>query len=331
MSVVKWLLWPFSAIYWCITSLRNLCFDKGILESTSFNVFVVCVGNLSVGGTGKSPMIEYLIENFRESYNLAVLSRGYKRKTKDFIEVSIRHTAEETGDEPLQFKRKYPNQIICVDADRRNGIRSILKNHPQTEIILLDDAFQHRRVKPDFSILLSTYDSPYFKDFLLPIGRLRESRAGANRADVILFTKCPDKLSVLTKNKIRGQVKPKPTQRVGFSQIKYGRKVISTEKKIDLNTFDDFYLITGIANPHPLLNFLNSHQKTFEHLAFPDHYHFTQHDIEQFESLSKPILTTEKDYVRLLGTLSHELYYLPISVEVDLDLKSVIEDYLTLK
>jgi tetraacyldisaccharide 4'-kinase len=327
MSVIKWLLWPFSVIYWCITSIRNILFDIGILKSKSFDVNVICIGNLSVGGTGKSPMIEYLIEHLKHKYQIAVLSRGYKRKTKGFHEVSAKSTAEEVGDEPLQFKRKFPQQIVCVDANRRNGISTILAKYPKTEIVLLDDAFQHRKVKADYNILLTTFDRPYFSDFLLPMGRLRESRSGAKRADSVIVTKCPSTLTEHQKNNYKQQIKLLNHQHLGFSNIKYSENLKNDSSDLFLSDFDDFILITGIANPKPLLDFLKNRQKTYQHHAYPDHYHFTEKDVRRFNSFSKPILTTEKDYVRLRDSGIKQLYYLPITIEVDIDLISLIENY----
>lgn len=331
MSVIKWLLWPFSLIYLGITSLRNLCYDSGVFQSHSFDVFVVSVGNLSVGGTGKSPMIEYLIQHLSNSYNLAVLSRGYKRQTKGFLEVLTHHSVEDSGDEPLQFKRKFPDQVVCVDVDRRHGISNIMKKYPQTEIILLDDAFQHRRVNPDFTILLSTYDRPYFDDYLLPMGRLRESVAGAKRADAIIITKSPVDLNLNQKESIKSKIQPKSHQFVGFSSIDYADQIIGKTSRKKLSDIDDFILITGIAKPEPLLKYLKAKNKTFEHRAFSDHHHFTEKEINRFRNFSKPILTTEKDFVRLERHLKQKLYYLPISVVIDLNIVPLLEKSMHLK
>lgn len=326
MSFFKWFLWPFALIYQVITSLRNLFYDLAIFKYASYNAKVICVGNLSVGGTGKSPMIEYLIQNLKYEYTVAVLSRGYKRKTKGYKEVKVNHTAEEVGDEPLQFKRKFPDQTICVDADRRNGITNITKKYPKTNIVLLDDAFQHRKVKADFNILLTTYDKPYFKDNLLPMGRLRESRAGAKRADVIIITKCPESLTESQKLKIRNQIELLPNQKLGFSSIKYSENLKNDSSEVPLSSFDNFILITGIAKPKPLIDFLNDNQKTYKHFAYPDHYHFSEKDIEKFKKFDEPILTTEKDYVRLREAGIEHLHYLPISIEVDINLIALIEN-----
>lgn len=326
MSFFKWFLWPFALIYQVITSLRNLFYDLGIFTSASYNTKVICVGNLSVGGTGKSPMIEYLIQSLKYDHRIAVLSRGYKRKTNGYQEVKINHTAEEVGDEPIQFKRKFPNQTICVDSDRRNGITNIIKKYPKTDIVLLDDAFQHRKVKADFNILLTTYDKPYFKDYLLPMGRLRESGAAAKRADVIIITKCPEGLTESEKLKIRSQIKHLSNQKIGFSNIKYSENLKNDSSDLPLSGFDNFILITGIAKPKPLIDFLNNNQKTYQHSAYPDHYHFSEKDIEKFKKFDEPILTTEKDYVRLRESGIEHLYYLPISIEVDINLIALIEN-----
>ena len=325
MQVLKYLLLPFSWLYLLVTSIRNELYDIGLFESYTFDVKVICVGNLSVGGTGKSPMIEYLIKSYKNEYHIAVLSRGYKRKTKGFVEVQSNMTADEVGDEPLQFKRKFESIHVFVDADRKNGIEQIQKQYPNINLVLLDDAFQHRRVNADINILLTTYNKPFYMDSVLPFGRLRESRKGKQRADVIILTKCPNTLSEDEKSKIISKIKPKPNQQVLFSNIKYSDQVYSQKKHLDFTDFDNFYLITGIANPKPLLNHLKLHHKSFEHLNFNDHHQFTSKEINYFKSLSKPILTTEKDFTRLVDVLDKEIFYLPIEVELDKNLNLILE------
>ncbi len=325
MYIFKYLLLPFSWLYILITSIRNAMYDYGFLKSYVFDVKVFCVGNLSVGGTGKSPFIEYLITQYKENNKIAVLSRGYKRKTKGFVEVKSDMTSEEVGDEPLQFKRKFKNAIhVFVDANRKNGIEQILDLYPKTQLILLDDAFQHRRVKADINILLTTHSKPFYNDYVLPVGRLRESRKGKNRADIIVVTKSPDLLTLEEKASIKEQIRPNKNQEVLFSTIKYAEKIFSQKQSLDFNGFDDFLLITGIANPNPLLQYLEKHGKTFEHMNFPDHHQFTSKELNNFQNLSKPILTTEKDFTRLVDNLEKELFYIPIKLELDRDLKSIL-------
>lgn len=327
MAVFKWLLLPFSLIYFIITSIRNFFYDKGIFKSYAFQTKTICVGNLSVGGTGKSPMIEYLIKQYRYDYKIAVLSRGYGRATTGFIEVQAEMTAKEVGDEPLQFKRKFNDINVFVDGDRKNGIQQIEEIYPVIEIILLDDAYQHRRVKADVNILLTTYAKPFYKDFILPVGRLRESIEGKKRADVIIITKCPDELSSDEKKEIKLSVKADKHQNILFSNITYNDKIYNETTSISLKNFDDFYLVTGIANPKPLVKYLSDKQKEFKHLAYPDHHNFKPKEIERLKSLKKPILTTEKDFTRLHEYLQQNIYYISIEVQLDKDLKTILKLY----
>lgn len=328
MKYLKWLLFPFALIYHVILNTRNWFYDTGIFKSYTFKPTIICVGNLSVGGTGKSPMIEHLIKSFGNKSQVAVLSRGYKRKTKGFIEVKSNMAANEVGDEPLQFKRKFDSVGIFVDADRKHGIENILALYPKTQIILLDDAFQHRRVKADINILLTTFSHPYYNDFILPVGRLRESRLGAKRADIVIMTKCPKTLKDTEKQHIKSQLNQIKTKSILFSHIEYSEILKSSKSEINFNAFDDFYLITGIANPKPLLQFLNENNKTFQHLNYPDHHQFSSKELAEIEKLPKPILTTEKDFTRLTDVINRELFYIPIEVKLDKDLTQIINQML---
>lgn len=317
MKFVRFLLFPFAILYDFITRIRNILFDFGILKSTSFPIPVIVVGNLSVGGTGKTPQIEYLIRLLKNKYNLSVLSRGYKRKTEGFVLVNKKHTANDVGDEPLQYFKKFSNVNVAVDENRVEGIQNLIaKNSP--EIVLLDDAYQHRKVKGSFYILLTKYDDLFVDDFLLPTGNLRESRGGAKRADVIVVTKCPLNIKDVEKNIIREKLQ-KYKKEVFFTTISYADK-ISGCYKYTLNQLKEFeiLLITGIANPKPLLTFLTERKVKFKHLKYADHHHFSEKEIEtikeKFNNISankKLILTTEKDYTRLSDKLN-ELSYLEI-------------------
>lgn len=303
-----------------VTSIRNWFFDIGILKSTSFNIPVIAVGNLSVGGTGKSPQIEYLIRLLKEDYKIAVLSRGYKRSTKGFQLVNDTHTAEDVGDEPLQFYTKFKNDVIvAVDADRTNGIKQLLTSDNPPELVLLDDAYQHRKVTASSYILLTKYKDLYADDFLLPTGNLRESRRGAKRATVIVVTKCPENLSEVAQEKIVRKLNLKPNQKVFFTTIVYDENLKGTEKLTITNLQQkEVLLVTGIANPTALLSFLQEKNVNYTHLNFPDHHNFTNQDIKNikksFKELSsqqKVILTTEKDYMRLKDKI-HPLTYISI-------------------
>lgn len=320
MKLLRFLLFPFAVLYDVITRIRNWFFNIGILKSTPFDIPVIAVGNLSVGGTGKSPQIEYLIRLLKDNYKIAVLSRGYKRKTEGFQLVNDTHTAEDVGDEPLQFYKKFKNDItVAVDADRTNGIQQLLQNDIPPQVVLLDDAYQHRKVTASSYILLTKYNDLYVDDFLLPTGNLRESRRGAKRAKVIVVTKCPENLSKAAQEKIVRKINPKSYQKVFFTTIAYDENLKGTEELAvsDLKE-KEVLLVTGIANPKPLLNFLEEKGVSFKHLNFPDHHNFTQQDIENIKksfdelpSQQKIILTTEKDYMRLEGKID-QLNYISI-------------------
>lgn len=327
MKYLRYFLFPFSVVYGCIISVRNFFYNVNIFESKSYAVPIICVGNLNTGGTGKSPMIELLIRTLKDNYQLATLSRGYKRTTSGFLEVETHHTTSEVGDEPLQFKTNFPEINVAVDANRRRGISKLLKTYPKLDLILLDDAFQHRKVKPDFTLLLTTYGDLYTKDFVLPTGNLREFQSGAKRAQIIIVTKCPASLSIEEQKKIFRQLKPKSHQRLLFSTILYSEFVTSKTEKEKLASFNDFTLVTGIANPKPLVSHLKSLDKNFDHIRFPDHHEFSESELESLQKKSK-ILTTQKDYMRLKSKLStDQLYFLPIETQI-LNQPELLEKYL---
>ena len=317
MKFLRFLLFPFAIIYDVVTTIRNFFFEVGVFKQTSFKIPVIVVGNLSVGGTGKTPQIEYLIRLLKDGFKTAVLSRGYKRKTEGFVLLNDTHSAEDVGDEPLQYFKKFNNIDVAVDANRVEGISKLISDK-SPEVILLDDAFQHRKVKGSFYILLTKYDDLFTDDFLLPTGNLRESRRGAKRADVILVTKCPTNLTEVSKNSINQKLKKYNTN-VFFTTISYDEKTSGNKSILvdDLKNHE-VLLITGIANPTPLLSFLSEKNVAFKHLKFPDHHNFTDKEIETIKkeyaglkSSKKLILTTEKDYVRLERNLN-ELSFLGI-------------------
>lgn len=314
MDLLRKILFPFAAIYGLITWLRNYFYDKGIFKSTAFGVPVIAVGNLSVGGTGKSPQIEYLIRLLSPRYKVATLSRGYKRKSKGFMLAGQEATAEILGDEPFQFHSKFPHVAVAVDADRTNGIKQLL-SLAKPDVVLLDDAFQHRRVKAGFYILLTAYGDLYVDDFLLPAGNLRESWRGAKRANVIVVTKCPIDLPARQQNAIRARMRLKPHQELYFSFIDYDDKVYSQDASETVAEIRENkkVLIAGIAKPKPFFDHLGGGSDIV--LEFPDHHRFSENEIAQIkaEAAGKPVITTEKDYVRLKGRLDPgRLFYLPI-------------------
>lgn len=320
MKLLRYLLFPIVPIYYFVTWLRNKLYDFGIKKSTSYNFPVICVGNLSVGGTGKTPMIEYLIRLLQPDHDIATLSRGYKRQTKGFIIADKTSTASSIGDEPFQFYQKFFGLTVSVDADRVHGISQLegLKNPPN--IILLDDAFQHRKVKAGFNILLTSMDDLYTDDILLPTGNLREARRGAKRADVIIVTKCPEDMSKASKAKITRKIMPLPHQELFFGSIGYSEMIKNDVGMLDLKQLKDseFTLVTGIANPKPLVSYLKGMDLQFEHVKFKDHHEFTASDIEALKKKAL-IVTTEKDMVRLQPHFnkSQTLYYLPIEMKIE--------------
>lgn len=318
MNLIRIILLPIVPIYYLVTWLRNRFYDTGIMPSKTYNFPVICVGNLSTGGTGKTPMIEYLIRLLKDEKSLATLSRGYKRKTEGFVLADDNATSDSIGDEPFQFFRKFDNLQVAVDENRQNGIDQLMAQDKKPEIILLDDAYQHRKVKAGFNILLTAYHNLYFKDIVLPTGNLREPRSGSRRADVIVVTKCKKDISEVEKSEIRSRLKLKKHQHVCFSYIDYSNNVISSFDTLDLVTLPNFTLVTGIANAKPLVDFLTDKGLKFDHFEYSDHYNFKESDIKTLAS--KPlIVTTEKDYVRLSNNeiLKNKLYYLPIQIRID--------------
>lgn len=308
------LLFPFSALYGGITSLRNLAYEKGWLESKEYDVPVISVGNLSVGGTGKSPMVEWLVRILKEDYRVAVLSRGYGRKTKGYLEVKEDATPEEVGDEPLQIKRKFPDIMVSVCESRQQGIERLT---PKAEVVLLDDAFQHRKVRPALSILLTPYDQPFLEDYILPAGNLREARSGYKRADIIVVTKCPDRVAYAKLQELQFRMRLLPEQSIYFSNIGYGDQLLGGPDTLPLAYLKDkpFTLVTGIAKAQPLVGFLKKQGFRFEHLAYPDHHRFTQGELDTIAK-KEIVLTTEKDFQRLSHRIDKKaLYYLPIRTE----------------
>ncbi|MNK42220.1 Tetraacyldisaccharide 4'-kinase [compost metagenome] len=315
MNILRKILFPFAILYGFITSIRNFLFDKGILKSTSFDIPVIAVGNLSVGGTGKTPQIEYLIRLLSDKYKVATLSRGYKRKSEGFVLADENSNAEILGDEPFQFYQKFPDVMVAVDANRMNGIQQLLSQNKKPEIILLDDAYQHRKVKAGFYILLTSYGDLYSDDFMLPTGNLRESRSGAERASIVVVTKCPKILTEEEQTEIRLKLKLKTGQQVFFTFIDYDIFIYSKNEKMTIGEIksESKLLLAGIAKPKPFFDYLKN--ESDDCLTFPDHHHFSDADLVAIRNKAngRKIITTEKDYVRLKDSeLLEQLYYLPI-------------------
>lgn len=313
MNLLRKLLFPFAILYGFITSLRNYLYDKGILKSYSFDIPVIAVGNLSVGGTGKTPQIEYLIRLLSPNYNVATLSRGYKRKSEGFILADAASTSEILGDEPYQYFKKFRDIQVAVDADRKNGIEQLLNQKSRPEIILLDDAFQHRKVKAGFYILLTAYEDLFCDDFMLPTGNLRESRNGAKRANLIIVTKCPLDITELEQQNIKNKLAVDLP--IYFSSIDYDDKVYNDTESLAVSDLKltPKMLLAGIAKPKPFFDYLQTDKD--EVMTFSDHHHFSESDILNIKSwaIDKIIVTTEKDFVRLNAKiLRKQLFYLPI-------------------
>lgn len=315
MVLLRKILFPFALLYGLITVLRNLLFDNGMLKSTSFDLPVIAVGNLSVGGTGKTPQVEYLIRLLSPTYRVAALSRGYKRQSEGFVLADENATAATLGDEPFQYYTKFPQLKVAVDANRKNGIGQLLGLNEKPEVIILDDAYQHRKVKAGFYILLTSYGDLYVDDYMLPTGNLRESRSGAERANIIIVTKCPQDLSLQDQQHITARLNIKEGQKLFFSYIDYddnvysaaGSKVVSGLKGVGK------VLLAGIAKPKLFFDYLKGGNDQL--LTFPDHYHFSDKDIADIKDKAnnRIIITTEKDYMRLKGRISdQQLFYLPI-------------------
>ncbi|MCW3109860.1 MAG: tetraacyldisaccharide 4-kinase [Segetibacter sp.] len=315
------LLFPFSLLYGLIVNTRNYLFDKNLIKSVSFNLPIIGIGNLSVGGTGKSPMVEYLINLLHSKYLVATLSRGYKRKTKGYALADAETTALEIGDEPMQFHRKFADVAVAVGEERIVAIPQLLHDRPGTNVIILDDSFQHRWIKPGFNILLTEYSNLFTRDFFLPTGDLRDQRSSYKRANVIVVTKCPPGISEAEMNKIRKEIHPLPKQQVFFTTIQYGQPYhIITKDERAISLEDEVLLVCGIANPEPLKKYLVQQSKTYYQQSFSDHHIFTIDDLNEIRKKyddinaeQKIIITTEKDAVRLMK-FDRELIGMPVYV-----------------
>ncbi|MCW3080179.1 tetraacyldisaccharide 4'-kinase [Segetibacter sp.] len=321
LKSVRILLFPFSLLYGLVVVIRNYLFDKSFIKSVSFNLPIIGIGNLSVGGTGKSPMVEYLITLLQDKYKIATLSRGYKRKTKGYALAHSETTALEVGDEPMQFHQKFPGVAVAVGEERIVAIPQLLHDRPETNVIILDDSFQHRRINPGLNILLTECADLFTRDFFLPTGGLRDQKASYKRANVIVVTKCPPGISLEETEKIKEEIAPTPKQQVFFSTIQYADLYHIVTKEIKrLSLEDEVLLVCGIANPTPLKNYLVQQSGTYYQLSFSDHHIFTIDDLnevkEKFEEITaarKIIITTEKDAVRLMK-FKNELMEIPIYV-----------------
>jgi len=318
------LLLPFAILFWLVIVIRNWMYDRKIIRPVSFGLPLICVGNLSVGGTGKSPMVEYLVRHLKSHFKIATLSRGYKRKTKGYALANEQTTAIEIGDEPMQFHLKFPDIPIAVGEERLDAIPQLLHDRPATQAIILDDAFQHRTINAGLNILLTDYNNLFTRDFFLPTGDLRDQRKSYKRAHIIVVTKCKPDLSEDEREKIIKEINPLSHQKVFFTCISYGTPYhIITKEFRFINEKTEVLLVTGIANPKPLKKYLEERVETYYMMSYSDHHIFSIPDWKdikkKFESLQaekKIILTTEKDAMRLLKFCSEmngmSFYVLPI-------------------
>ena len=318
----RFLLFPFSILYAGVVKLRHLFYDRKWFSSVQFNLPVISVGNLSVGGTGKSPMIEYLVQLLKDDYKPAIVSRGYKRRTKGYVLANDKITALEIGDEPMQFKLHFPDVPVAVCERRIEAIPQLLQDCPDTSVVLLDDAYQHREIVPSLSILLTDYNNLFTRDFTLPTGDLRDLRSAYKRADLIVVTKCPPDLYDRQMKNIEEEIKPYAHQQVLFATFEYEKlySLSNPDLKKELLPETGVLLVTGIANPKPLKQYLQKQENGYEFLSFPDHHIFTIEDFrmmkkkfEQMKEKDKIIITTEKDAVRLFK-FKDELHAVPIFV-----------------
>lgn len=335
------LLYPLAFLYGLGVRIRNWMFNHNLLHSQSFALPVICIGNLTVGGTGKTPHTEYLIRLLlKEKFQVGVLSRGYRRTSKGFVWATPETTMPQIGDEPFQMKSKFPSIHMAVDADRRHGIACMIsgKEHPIPDVILLDDAYQHRYVRPGMNILLTDYNRPVYNDALLPAGRLREPLSGKKRADIIIVSKCPADLSKEEAGTIIEKLSPAPGQSVFFSTLHYGSLTMlypqlsspATPAERPLSSLRDnehVMLLTGIATPEKLMRDISVYTSDMQPIRFADHHQFTEKEVQELNRLfgqsgtGSIVITTEKDATRLMNLpLSNELkshlYALPIEVKL---------------
>lgn len=321
LKPIRVLLFPVSLVYGAVIWLRNRLFDKNILKSSAFNLPLICVGNLSAGGTGKSPMVEFLLKLLHRDMEVAVLSRGYKRKTRGYALAGPRTTALEIGDEPMQFHQKFPDVTIAVGEERVVAIPQLLHDKPDTKVIVLDDAFQHRTVRAGLNIVLSDYSNLFTRDWFLPTGDLRDEKSSYKRAQVLVVTKCRPDLPAEERKAIVEEINPLPHQQVFFSSIRYGTPYhILSRAEMNIDDTMEVLLVSGIANPAPLKKYLQEKSKTYYEIPYSDHHIFSIDDlndmVKRFDAIpttNKIILTTEKDAVRLVK-FEQQLKELPVYV-----------------
>lgn len=335
-QIPKYISWPLSKLYECGVNLRNRLFDWKILKQYEFDVPIVVVGNIAVGGTGKTPHIEHLIIELQNYYNIGVVSRGYRRKTSGFVLATTSSTPQEIGDEPYQIFNKFNGNIpVAVCEKRKVGISKLMQLNDEINLILLDDAFQHRYVKPSVSILLTEFHRPLFDDHMMPYGNLREPIEALNRTDMVVVTKCPEQIKPMESRIFNNKLKTFPYQHLSFSKYKYGQPIPLFANQATIIPFLDWlsdddiiFAICGIGNPQPFIKELKTYNAKIKITTYPDHHDYSQNDINfitkrflSFEANNKYIITTEKDAVKFINNqnfpkeLMPYIFYLPIDVE----------------
>jgi len=346
----KWLALPFAFLFGVLVAVRNWMYEKQILKGYRFDLPIISVGNLSVGGTGKSPMVLYLTKLLKEDFRTAIMSRGYKRNTRGLVLADFNSTVNDIGDEPLMFKLKHPEITVAVHESRAEGIPELLMKKQNLQTILLDDAFQHLSLEPGLNILLTSYHQPFYEDFLMPAGRLREFPSGYKRADIIIVTKCPIDLSDSEKKSIQEKINPQPNQKVYFSYLEYGYpyKFGNPTDTVSLNINATILLFCGIASTDPLENYLLNKSEAIVRQYYPDHHKYSIDDLDNMlqsfnniEASNKLIITTEKDAMRLIEHKNWliknniEIYVLPVEIaffepdktSFNSDVKAFVQQY----
>lgn len=341
-GAVRILLYPLALLYGAVVWLRNRLYDSGFFSSVTFSVPVITVGNLSVGGTGKTPHVEYLIRLLEYQYRVATMSRGYKRRTQGFVLAGEGSNALRIGDEPMQYYLKFPDIAVSVAEERMTGIPRLLQLRPDVEVVILDDAYQHRSVKAGLTLLITDHARPFYEDFILPYGRLRESRSAYKRADIIVVSKCPPQLGQSEAAEIRQRIDPLPPQQVFFSTIRYGQPYDFFSREPLSLAGKSAVLVCCIARPEPLVEQVSSMAEEVHVLSYPDHHYFLDRDLEEIRAAfdnwpagNKLILTTEKDATRLhlhydkLKAWGIAIAVLPIAVAILLGQQEAFDRHVT--
>ncbi len=328
---MRYFLYPFSLIYYLITTIRNLFYDHGIIKSIKHKTPIICVGNLSMGGTGKTPLTDYITKTLLKSFKVAIISRGYGRKTSDFRYVDLNSSPLDVGDEPLMLKNKNPKAIVVVENNRNKAVKKIINDFPKINLIILDDGFQHRKIQAKNYILTTPFHNLYFNNNIFPFGTLRESKKGSKRADIIMVSNSPKKISEATKKNIIKYINPQKNQSVFFSSIEYLNYIsLKDNSEVKKEKFKNYCvtLVTAIASNKKLLEHIQSNYNNIKILSFIDHHFFNENDVHKIltlhskhKSRKKLILTTEKDATKLKEYISmfgdNKIYYINIKINID--------------